>query len=354
VAQMIILFKICMIISCLAQSIYWLGLFLRVKPRKSTQANNKKVSLVICVKNDWDKLSTNLDKLLLQNGLIELIMIDDNSNPSNSVIYASYLINEKIQIYPNNGVGKKQALETAMTKVKGDWILLTDADCIPNSNMWLTKMSDFDSQYKIVLGFAPFWKTTGLFNSLIRYESVMNSLCSFAAIEINLTYNGVGRNMLYHKSLFDIRLMKADIPYGDDDLLINSQAKYNHTIYSLDKQTFVYSKAKENYKDYFLQKWRHYATSLHYRTESKLFLGVYFLSLFFLYFSFGFLFMSHQFLYALVPIFIYIIIKMSVLKFKLNHFNEEDLFLKSIYLEPLYLLHLILQSPLLLFPKKTW
>lgn len=353
-AQMIILFKICMIISCLAQCIYWLGLFLRVKSRKSTYADEKKVSLVICVKNDWDKLNTNLDKLLLQNGLIELILIDDNSNPSNSVIYESYSKSEKIQIYPNNGIGKKQALETAITKVKGDWILLTDADCIPNSNLWLSKMTAFDSQFKIVLGFAPYLKTKGLLNSLIRYESVLNSLCSFAAIEINLTYNGVGRNMLYHKSIFDLRLMKADIPYGDDDLLVNSQAKYNQTTYSLDKQSFVYSNAKENYKDYFFQKWRHYATSLHYRTESKLYLGVYFFSLFLLYFSFGFLCMSHQFLYAILPLFIYIIIKSTVLKLKLSDFEEEDLLLKSIYLEPLYLLHLLLQSPLLIFPKKTW
>ena len=53
----------------------------------------------------------------------------------------------------------------------------------------------------------------------------------------------------------------TDYEYNGTDDFGSKLAKYNHTIYSLDKQTFVYSKAKENYKDYFLQKWRHYAAT---------------------------------------------------------------------------------------------
>ncbi|MBK9742055.1 MAG: hypothetical protein IPO94_03465 [Saprospiraceae bacterium] len=69
----------------------------------------------------------------------------------------------------------------------------------------------------------------------------------FTYAKSGLPYMGVGRNLLYKKSLFlavNGFSSHQHLPSGDDDLLISDAANGSNTAVCLDDRTFVFSDAK--------------------------------------------------------------------------------------------------------------
>ena len=92
-----------------------------------------------------------------------------------------------------------------------------------------------------------------------------------------LTYMGVGRNILYKRSVFFANkgfYTHRNVFGGDDDIFLNEAASSTNTTISLEKESFVYSKPKTTWKDWFRQKRRHLAVSRFYRARNKFMLGL--------------------------------------------------------------------------------
>ncbi len=330
--------------------------------KKINQIPEIKISVVVAAKNEEANISNLINTLTNQNydkTLFEVIIVDDNSTDSTYVRTRQLisdktnfsLIKEDSKPFP----GKKGALTIGIKKAQNDFIMITDADCIPQKD-WLKIYSGiFSKGYDFVFGVAPFYKENSFINNLSCFENIRSSILSFSATILGLPYSAAARNFGFKKSSFEkIKGYSNTLETvsGDDDLLIREAVKNKMRIgLSTEKESFVYSKTKNNFKGYLKQKARHTQTSLHYLPIHKLFLSLWhLLNLFFL-FSPILIFIDSIFLSLfLVKIIIDIIIVYSIQKLFSYDFNP----LKIFYLQIIYEIFLILNFFHALIGETDW
>ena len=158
--------------------------------------------------------------------------------------------------------GKKFAVTMGIKAAKYDWIVFTDADCVPASEQWLMSMQQpEDDQKEILLGYSPYLRRGGLLNALIRFETFFTAVNYLSFALKGMPYMGVGRNMAYKKSLFFKHKGFAahmHIPSGDDDLFINAHATPVNTAIRIHQQSHVWSEPSTSFVAYFTQKKSHF------------------------------------------------------------------------------------------------
>ena len=105
-----------------------------------TVAFNKPISVIICAKNELQNLRSHLLKILEQNyPEFEVIVVNDQSNDGSAIFLKEldkeykHLVLVTIEKHINNHMGKKFALTLGIKTAKYEHLLLTDADCSPNS-----------------------------------------------------------------------------------------------------------------------------------------------------------------------------------------------------------------------------
>ena len=157
-------------------------------------------------------------------------------------------------------------------------LLLTDADCKPNSKDWLrTMMQHFIAETEIVLGYGGYEKQPGFMNKIIRFDAFMIALNFLSFALAGKTYMGTGRNLAYKKSLFFKMKGFAShyhIQSGDDDLFVNEAATKQNSKIEVSIDSHTISRVKKTYKDWFRQKRRHVTTFKYYNFASKFRLGM--------------------------------------------------------------------------------
>ena len=162
-----------------------------------------------------------------------------------------------------------------------DLLLLTDADCVPESDHWISEMvkgfgnvqgDNVPCTKDIVLGFGAYFAEDGHINRLARYDTLFNGLHYLGAALCGHPYMGVGRNLAYRKSLFFesggfTRLMTNKA--GDDDLFVNHVATRDNTSVILSRESYTWSVSKKTLKEWWQQKRRHLSVSPAYRPVTK-------------------------------------------------------------------------------------
>ena len=91
-----------------------------------------------------------------------------------------------------------------------------------------------------------------------------------------MRYMRVGRNQAWRKNLFGRTggfSAHAQLPSGDDDLLVNAAARRGNTAVCLDPAAFTYSAAKTSWAAWFRQKRRHLGAGPLYRPWHRVVLG---------------------------------------------------------------------------------
>ncbi len=272
---------------------YVVFIFLRLaffKEKKSVASTLMPISIIIAARNESDNLYDNLPFILTQDyPEFEVIIVNNQSVDDSAWLLKALCIQHKnlkvVEIAKNKHLlpGKKLPITLGVKAAKYEKMVFTDADCKPASNQWLRIMSEtFTEKNQIILGYAPYFRTKGIINRIIRYDTAFigASYLSFALAKI--PYMGVGRNLAYTKKVFEsVRGFKShySLPSGDDDLFIQEAAvNQNYTI-QISPETFCYSKASETWKGWVRQKTRHYSTSSRYKVIKKALLGIYPISL---------------------------------------------------------------------------
>lgn len=239
-------------------------------------------SIIICESNDAEKLLPHLNRFLNQIGRsFELLVISHNSlRKIEDDISPLHRRKRHLRLISHNDarVGKKFALARGIQEARHQILILTDADCLPASNLWMHKMAaKIDAGADIVLGFAPYEEAPGLLNKLIRYETCYTAIQYLSFALAGLPYMGVGRNLAYTKSIYQNTggfKKHEHIPSGDDDLFVNAAAPGCKVSIQIDPDTFVYSPAKTTWSAWFKQKNRHFSTSRLYKLHHQLLLGL--------------------------------------------------------------------------------
>lgn len=269
------------------QLIYWLiwviGL-LKIKNPPSLSKNEGGVSVVIAANNELQNLQELVPLLLEQtHNLFEIIIVDDRSSDG-SYDYLLEMAKQPANLkvltvseLPDHLNGKKYALTLGIKSAIYDQILLTDADCKPESNKWIASFANkWMGSNSFVLGFSSYDKKPGLLNYFIRFETIITGIQYIASAALGRPYMGVGRNLSYSKTLF---LSKKGfhgfqgLVGGDDDLFVNKYASSSNTDILISPESGVSSRPKTKLTDFFFQKTRHLSVGKYYSLKSKIILS---------------------------------------------------------------------------------
>ena len=274
------------------QMLYYWGVFSRLafyRKKASDKSLYRPVSVVISAKNEFLNLQQNLPLILEQEYPdFEVVIVNDCSDDD-----TDYLLRDLVKRYDklkvvnitnnvNFFTGKKFPLSMGIKSAKNEFLLLTDADCRPNSKNWIHEMqSNYTDKTSIVLGYGAYEKKKGFLNKLIRYDSLRIAIEYFSLALSGFPYMGVGRNLSYTKKLFFENkgfTSHYRIKSGDDDLFINQAATSNNTRIEISTDSHTISEPKTNLNDWIKQKKRHLTTGKYYKTKHKFILGLFALS----------------------------------------------------------------------------
>ncbi len=262
---------------------YWLVLFSKLARYKPSDMLNRKegVSVVICVKNNKVGLEVLLNKLLKQNHEnYEIVVVDDFSTDGVKDTIENF--QSKIVVYCNpirDVPGKKMALTKGIEMSKYQWILVTDSDCVPSSLDWISLMVGkiVADKKEIVLGYGPL-SGHGFVEQIAKYEAGYIAMQYLSYALAGIPYMGVGRNMVFKKSLFLKTNPFQDnytIASGDDDMFIQKAATVENTSICIHANAQCKSPGPKNINDYLKQKIRHASTSQLYNVKHKFLLGLF-------------------------------------------------------------------------------
>ena len=339
--------------------------FYKKKPKPQSQTHP--VSVVICARDEAANIAKNLPGVLIQeyNTTHEVIVVNDNSYDD-----SKYVLEELQRSYKQLNIieltqeaklipGKKFPLAVGIKSAKHEIILLTDADCVPSSEHWIESMqSAYNDETEIVLGYGAYFKSKGLLNKLVRWETFHSAMQYFSFALAKLPYMGVGRNLSYKKLLFYRHKGFSShnhIPGGDDDLFINMAASGKNTRINIDKESFTLSKPPKTWNQWIRQKQRHYSTGKYYRAKHKFLLGCYSLSQFLFYplLLTSCIFYSWEYslsLFALRLCFQSVIYVRTLIKL-----NEKDLIPYFLFFDLwMFIYYLIFMPSLFRKPRNSW
>ncbi len=250
--------------------------------RSDEEKENRGVSVIICAKNEYYNLKDFLQVVLSQDyPLFEVIVVNDGSEDDTQTLleqYRNLYPTLHLTFVPQHSMvhsTKKLGLTLAVKAAQYEYLLLTDADCVPDSNQWIRQMMrGFDKpEIEVVLGYGGYFRKPTLLNRFIQYETLTTAMLYLGMAICGHPYMGVGRNLAYKKSTFfssggfsNMLQEKA----GDDDLFINKVATRKNTAVVVGKQSTTWSVPKERFKDWRTQKYRHLSVAHAYRFSTKL------------------------------------------------------------------------------------
>lgn len=264
------------------------------------------ISIVVAAKNEERNIPELLRAVECQNypkDMFEIIIVDDHSSDNTRRIsenYCSVQSNLRVLTSENKSLpGKKGALDVGIKHARHQYILITDADCIPQRE-WLSAFAkEFNNGFQVLFGIAPFYQRRNFITGISCFENLRSSILTFSAAGLKLPYSAAARSFGFTKSAFEsvngyngtLQTMS-----GDDDLFIREAAKKKLKIGTVTAEdSKVYSEAKKTLKSYIAQKARHTSTANYYLFQHQVLLGSWHLVNLVLLFSVCFSFLSPLF-----------------------------------------------------------
>ncbi|MBD8487904.1 glycosyltransferase [Echinicola sp. CAU 1574] len=267
-----------------------LSFFYHRKESNNTDINQEGVSIIIAARNEEENLKKLIPELSKQKyPKFEILVINDRSFDNTRFLLEGLmsqypgLRTVTVDYTPDHVTPKKYALTLGIKVAKYDVLLLTDADCIPVSENWISQMTKpIRNENKIfALGYGGYEKAKGFLNALIQYETWFTAIQYFSFALWKAPFMGVGRNLAYRRGFFmEKKAFKGlwQILGGDDDLFVNKYAKRNNTAVVIHPESITISTPKKTFKEYYIQKKRHFQTGKHYRAADKIKIGLYAIS----------------------------------------------------------------------------
>lgn len=239
------------------------------------------VSIIVCARNEAKNLRAHFDRSVNQTyRSLEIVLVLHNSSDDSLNVLSSLrqrFRHLRIVVCDDERVGKKFALAKGIEQAKHQVLLLTDADCVPASQDWVRGMvAGMDESTHIVLGVAPYDEAPGPLNKWVRFEACYTAMQYLSFALAGHPYMGVGRNLAYRKELYERSggfHSHEHLASGDDDLFVNAVARRGKVGIRLNPRTFVFSKPKNTWREYYRQKTRHFSTGSEYKFKDKFILS---------------------------------------------------------------------------------
>ena len=312
--------------------------------QKKNNKSKSGISVVICSRNDFSNLKKNLPFFLNQDyPEFEVIVVDDASEDETwqylQEVSGSNKNLKPIHVNAKNSPGKKQALRTGISNATHSYVLLSDADCCPQTRNWISSHSQFiHSDHTMVLGYGKHEKTKGFLNLLQRFDTATIAIQYMNSALWKYPYMGVGRNMGYTKDLIiSAKDSTTALASGDDDLFVQAIKHKAHFKVNAEKESFTTSPAKKTWKEWLNQKGRHTTTAPYYSFVTKLGLMQQWLTGLLLYLGIFIIFLTGNWVTALTLFWLNALCILLFNSLWMSKLAEKDLILLSPILNIIYI-----------------
>lgn len=190
------------------------------------------ISVVIAASDCEELLKEHLPLILEQKYPdFEVIVVDDNSQDETKELLQclakkyphlySTFTSDSIRYISH----KKLALMIAIKAAKKEWIVFTEPNCYPTTDMWLSSMAKhFADPVNVVLGYSNYERKKGFSNLYYMFDTMQQQLRMLGLTLRGYGYMGIGRNMAYRKEVFFNNKgysRHLNLERGEDDLFIN-------------------------------------------------------------------------------------------------------------------------------------
>ncbi|MFT4756544.1 MAG: biofilm PGA synthesis N-glycosyltransferase PgaC [Flavobacteriales bacterium] len=243
--------------------------------------NRQAVTVLVCFRNEEGNLSNLVKALSLQNypkELMQFILVDDGST-DNSYQLAEKELLESVMSYQllhlnlSDGNGKKAALRYGLKFVQTEWVLCTDADCVPSENWASSMMERIGPNVGMVLG-GVFYQKGGFLQQLLSAEQHALMLLTKGSALANHAVLANGASTLFRKRLYPT--VDNNLATGDDIFLLENIKKLNYQIVPqrFSKKNIVITEAKNSLLEIIAQRQRWASKNRKIRDKHMLFIGL--------------------------------------------------------------------------------
>lgn len=254
------------------------------KPSVSTKHSLPNISVVVCFRNEEEHLPQLLKSLVAQSYPIsnfEILLYNDASNDGSLAIVKNMMaqfqthqiICKDVPVKQGSNSPKKLAINEAALQSKADLMVVTDADCILNSE-WLVTLAQCYIEKNAFMVSAPvaIKDKGGWLVQLQKLEMIALTAVTAGAMGKQNAIMCNGANMGFDRIKFltlDPYKYNMHIRSGDDMFLLSAMQKENkEDIYFLAHQNaVVYTKGKTNIKTYLNQRIRWASKSKYYQAK---------------------------------------------------------------------------------------
>ena len=210
--------------------------------------NAPSFSVILAVHDNAAELERNLPAILTQDyeAGYEVIVVDEAST-DDTVDVLKRLKNRFPSLYvtfvPQSSrylSRRKLALTIGMKASHNEWVIITDADCRPQSDKWLQTMaSHCDDNHDMVLGYTTFDRSATLFQ---RYERAQAACYALHEAQQHTAYRYNGNNIAVRKSTFMAHngfLGNLKFLRGEYDFIVNEYAQPHRTAIAMSPEAHV-------------------------------------------------------------------------------------------------------------------
>lgn len=356
--------------------IYYRKWFLALTPYTlpPTVVAATRFSIIIPARNEEDYIGACVQCILEQTyptDLFEVIVIDDHSTDRTAAIIQTlqqqhsnlHLVQlaKEVKGQQLNSY-KKKAIETAIGRCQGDWIITTDADCTI-SREWLLSYAAYIQQYQPVFVAAPVMFTnTGSFVSIFQCLDFM-SMQGITAAAVSAGFHSMcnGANLAYSKeAFFSVGGFSGidKIASGDDMLLMHKikQAFPLRTAYLFTPKAIVATAPMPDWTSFFNQRirWASKADKYQDKGITVVLALVYLFNLFLAILVLGGIFYLPLLWTGLVMIAIKTVVELTFMLPVGNFFNQKALLKWFAVMQPFHILYIIIAGWLGKFGKYQW
>ncbi|QHI38265.1 Undecaprenyl-phosphate 4-deoxy-4-formamido-L-arabinose transferase [Kordia antarctica] len=275
----------------------------------------------------------------------------------NSSVNIKILENKRVSNSP-----KKDAILTAITQIKSDWIVTTDADCIlPTHWLQLYNQEIILKQHKMIAAPVTYKEDASFFNyfQLLDFLSLQGTTIGSFGLQLPFMCNGA--NLAYQKSAFlEVQGFTGNdtIASGDDVFLLEKfvQKWPKKVCYLKSKKALVTTFSVATFRDLVSQRVRWASKSANYNLPTGKLIGISVILMNLACCMFPFLLLFTTISWQLMLLLFYLkIIVDGILLFQTIQFTEQKFrflyFILSAILYPFFTIFILFQS---LFKNYTW
>lgn len=196
------------------------------------------LSIIVVASDNAIELRDNLPRLLEQDypaGYEVIVVVEKNDDETDDIL--KHLCARYDNLYttfiPSSSrymSRRKLAVTVGVKAAKNEWMVLTDATCVPASALWLSHMaSHCDEGTDMVTGYSNYGDDTARHKRFMRMHTEMYLMRETMK---GTAYRTEGNNLMFRKSMFmKGRGYEGNLKYvmGEYDFLVNKYAERHRT-----------------------------------------------------------------------------------------------------------------------------